>query len=254
MRFTIRRMMIAVAIFGIGTWAFARYQGGWMSYAVGWWDAERELWRGEATIYALGGLRMGDLCNVDQDTGLPIDFVCGCVIGAGDVERVQGHNDHIEQYIRWHGPPKNTLKPWEQELFNLKRSFDERTRTEVPNRLIAGGPVIVSPDGRNSVRPVAGVKDDGSPFDDSLKVVIAAGNVMLEDWYVRFEKGNTDLLWGPEGSRFAVIRSVSEKREHYAAYDLRTGRHLRDESWDEGKCREERAENGPAEIKVEIAR
>lgn len=238
LRFTIRRMMIAVAVLGVGTWAFARYDGGWMYYAVGWWDAERELWRGEATIYALGGLRFGDFCHIDRDTGLPIHFVCGCVIGAGDFARVQGHNDHIEQYIRWHGLPKNTLKPWEKELFNLKRSFDDQARTKPPKRLFAGGPAVVSPDGTNSVRPVPSVKDDLCP-DDSLTVVIAEGDVVLNEWYVRSDKGDSDLLWGPEDSRFAVIRSIAEGGARYAAYDLRTGRCLRTETWGDGKRRAE---------------
>src|SRR5215471_11815191 len=98
LRFTIKGMMIAVALLAVGTWAFARYDRGWAYYAAGWWDAERELWRGEATIYSLGGLMRGDICSVDQATGLPIHWVGACVIHEGDPERVQGHNDHIQQY------------------------------------------------------------------------------------------------------------------------------------------------------------
>jgi len=233
-------MMIAVAVAGAGTWAFAQYKRGWTYYASGWWDAECELWQGKATIYGGCGGRifLDDICCIDQDTGLPLSHVLGCVIYEGDRERVQGHNDHVAQYIRWHGLPKNTLKPWEEELFQLKRFFDVRWRTDAPKRLLAGGPAVVSPDGKNSVRLVAGVRKDGSP-DDSLKVVIATGNVVLDDWYVFF-KGDSDLLWGPEGSRFVVIRSISEKSEHYQAYDLRTGRPLREESWSEGRRRDER--------------
>ena len=234
LRFTIRRMMIAVAVPGVGTWAFARYDRGWAYYAAGWWDAECELWRGEATIYSLGGLRAGDICIIDQETGLPIHWVSGCVIDEGDPERVDGHNAHIQQYIRWHGLPRNTLKPWETELFDLKRYFDDWVRTKAPTRLHAGGPAIVSPDGRSTVQAKAGVKDDGSQ-DDALKVVIAAGNVVLGDGYVRIGKGESDLLWGPEESRFAVIRSISPRIERYEAYDLRTGRRLRTETWYDGR-------------------
>ncbi len=174
-RFTIRRMMILVAVMGLGTWVFARFEHSQMYYAAGWWNAECELWQGIATIYALG-LRLGDICNVDQATGLPIQSVSGCVIGQGDFERVKGHNDHIEQYIRWHGLPQNTFKPWERELLSLKRCFDDQSRADVPKRLLAGGPPVLSPDGRDSVQPVAVVKDDGS-VNDSLKVVIATRNV-----------------------------------------------------------------------------
>jgi hypothetical protein len=223
-------MMIAVALVGLAIWAYTRYQPGWKYYLAGWRDAERELQHGEATIYALGGLIIGDVCNIDEDTGLPIQRVCGCVILEGDIERVKGHNDRIEQYISRHGLPRNTLKPWQDDLRNLKRCFDDRSRAVAPKRLHAGGPKVVLPDGRNSIRPTAGVKDDGSP-SDSLKIIIAEGNVVLGDWYVRFGEGDSDVDWGPEGSRFTVIRSISGKSESYEAYDLRTGRCLRTESW-----------------------
>jgi hypothetical protein len=81
---------------------------------------------------------------------------------------------------------------------------------------------------------VAGANDDGSP-SDSLKILISAGNVVPDDWCVRFEDGDSDLIWGPEGSRFAIVRSISENRVRYEAYDLRSGRHLNDESWVAGK-------------------
>jgi hypothetical protein len=229
-------MMIVVAVLAIATWAFSRFSWGWTYYVSGWWDAERELWRGDATMYSLGGLIMGDICNVDEDTGLPIHFVSGCVIYEGDRERVQGHNDRINHYIRWHKLPKNTLQPCKQELFNLKAYFEGHTRTHASDRLLPGGTAVASPDGMTSIRPIADVKDDGSP-SDSLKVVIAAGNAVLADWHVRFGKGESDLVWGPDGSHFAVIRSISERTECYTAYDLRTGRCLCSESWDDGKRR-----------------
>jgi hypothetical protein len=234
-------MMIAVAVLGVASWAVARYERKWTYYASGWWEAERELWRGRATIYSGGGLALGDIvfgtvCNIDRDTGLPFARVFGCVIEEGDFERVRGHNDHIAQYIRWHGLPRNTLKQWEEDLFDLKRWFAVQSRAVAPKRVLAGGPALVSTDARNSVRPLAGAKDDGSQ-DESLKIVITAGNVVLADRYVRFgfEKGDSDLLWGPKGAQFAVIRSIFGDQEKYEAYDLRTGRHLRGERWCDGK-------------------
>ena len=232
-RFTIIRMMMLIAVLGVGTWAFARIDRSQSYYAAGWWNAECELWQGNATIYGLGGMPIGNFCGVDQNTGLPIYHISGCVIGERDLERIEGHNDHIAQYVRWHGLPKNTLRPWEKVLFNLKRFFDDRSLHDAPKRLLAGGPPLISPDCRNSVQLVAGRNDSGN-LDDSLKVVIAAGNAVLEDWYAHFDRGDSDLLWGPKGSRFAVIRSVSEKTEHYAAYDLKTGDFLREEAWHDG--------------------
>lgn len=234
-RFTLRRLMIMVALLALGTWAFARFERSQIDYVAGWWDAECELWRGDASINSVGGCDLlRDICNIDRDTGLPFCRSGGCVIREGDLERMQGHNDHIEQYIRWHGLPRNTFKPWEDELFHLKQCFDHLSRADAPKRLYAGGPPMVSPDGMQSVQPVAVVKEDGSQ-GDSLKVVIASANVTLNDSYVRFGKEDSDLMWGPDGSRFVLIRSIFESTERYSAFDLVTGRLLRAETWYEGK-------------------
>jgi hypothetical protein len=47
------RMILTVAILGVGTWAFVCYPTGWTHYAWGWCDVECELWQGKATIYAV---------------------------------------------------------------------------------------------------------------------------------------------------------------------------------------------------------
>jgi hypothetical protein len=117
-------------------------------------------------------------------------------------------------------------------LFGLKVYFDGHKRTHGSERLLAGGPAVASPDGKSSIRPVAAAKNPGIP-PDSLKAVIAAGDAVLGDRYVRFGRGDSDLVWGPEGSRSVVIRTVSEKKEDYEAYDLRTGLCLVTETWDE---------------------
>ncbi len=84
------------------------------------------------------------------------------------------------------------------------------------------------------MRLVSGVKDDGS-LGDWVSVVITAGNVVLNQGNFWAHTADFDLVWGPEKSRFAVIRSVYEQTDRYMAYDLRTGRHLRDERWNEWK-------------------
>jgi hypothetical protein len=253
LQWTIRRIMIAVAVLGTGAWAFAEYQRNGLYYAAGWWAAECELWRGEATIYTLfTRIGLADTCNIDRGTGLPVRGLSCCRHVIGDSERVKGHNDHIAQYIRWNGLPRNTFKPWVRELLDLYHYFDGRSLRDVPLRLLVDGPAIVSPDGRHSVRLVQRAKDTVCTFD-SRRVVIYAGNVVLHEHFAHFEKGDSDLLWGPKGSRFAVIRSVCEKKEHYVAYDLRTGSRLREESWHEWKRRDEWSKANPHEYRSPIA-
>ena len=220
---SLRVMMATVAALGVGCWAFARYERSWTYYAAGWWEAERELWRGEASVYGFCGVSLGPLCRLDRETGLPEVCVAGCVIKEGDQERRDGHNDHVAQYIRWNGFPGNSFKPWENDLFDLKGAFARLARGGAPVRLTPGGPAAVSPDGKNRVQPV------GRGHRDGLEVVISAGDVVLRTASVRFDKGDSDLVWGPNGSRFAVVRSTREGNEQYAAYDLRTGRILREE-------------------------
>jgi hypothetical protein len=253
LQWTIRRTMIAVALVAMGVWAFAEYQRNGLYYAAGWWAAECELWRGEATIYRkFLEIGLGDTSNIDRDTGLPIRGLSCCKDVFGDSERVNGHNDHIAQFVRWNGLPRNTFKPWERELFDLYHYFDGRSLREVPLRLLVDGPAVVSPDGKQSVRLVQRAKDAVCP-SDSRRVVIYAGNVVLHEHFAHFEKGDSELLWGPEGSRFAVIRSVCEKKENYVAYDLQTGSRLREESWHEWKRRHERLKANSHEYRSPIA-
>lgn len=234
-RVSIAKAMALVAVLGFGIGAVVHYQRNSSYYAAGWWEAERELWQGNATIYS-GGYRLpfGDFCNFDQDTGLPFRPIYGCVMEEGDLERERGHNDHIAQYVRWHGLPRNTLKPWEKELFDLKHWFDGQSQIDPPTRLLAGGETVVSPNGTNSVRPVSVLKDDGTP-SDALKVIVTAKKVIIDDCYARFFKGESELLWGPKGAPFFVIHSTTEFGDEFQAIDLRTGRPLRQECWREGR-------------------
>lgn len=238
-RFSLKQMMIAVAIVGISSWAYGQYRRLGFYYIKGWWEAERELWRGDATVYTGGRIELfclDDLCAFDRDTGLVFRSVYLCKPSQDDFALIQGHNDHIAQYIRSNGLPKNSLKPWNAELVDLKQFFDRRSPIQSPKRLAAGGPWLVSPDRRNRVRLVAPAKDRASP-KDSLKLVIAAGNVVLSDPYVRWGAGESDLLWGPERSRTVVVRSILGPEERFQAFDLRTGNLLREEAWRNGMRR-----------------
>ena len=223
-RFSVRRMMLAVAVLGVATWVLSSYPTGWTHYVSGWCDAERALRRGKAVIYKLDGLfSVSSVIHcVDRDTGLPVQWFtvpsCGLAYN-GECEWAKGYNDHVAQYVRWHGPPKNSFKPWENELFNLRRFFNDQSRTEAAKRLVAGKPGVVSPDGRYRVQPVAGLDERGVP-NGSLWLDFSAGNVMLSDCFVRPFIGDSDLHWGPKGSPMVVVRSISGYGERYSAFDL----------------------------------
>ncbi len=229
-RFTIRSMMVAVIVLGLASWAFARYQR-WSYYDTGWWEAEREIWRGDVTIYR----EQESVCfpdhtlEIDRDTGLLVTWIRGTAGRVQEAERITGHNDHVAEYIRSHALPKNSLKPWGKELFNLARFFDDRSQHDAPTRLLAGGAAVVSPDGKNSVRLVGGVLDGWLPF---VCLEIAADRGVFKSAYFPCfvdTDDDIDLHWGPDGSRFVVIRSRVVGTGHYVACDLRTGRSVRDE-------------------------
>jgi hypothetical protein len=231
-RFTLRSMMVAVMLLGLVSWASARYQC-WSYFDTGWWEAEREIWRGDVTIYReLKLVCFPDhILEIDRDTGLLVTWIRGTAGQVQEAERITGHNDHVAEYIRSNALPKNSLKPWEEELFNLARFFDDRSQHDAPTRLLAGGAAVVSPDGRNSVRLVRGVLEveGGLPF---VCLEIAADRGVLKS--ASFPRlvdtdDDIDLLWGPDGSRFVVIRSRAVGTENYVACDLRTGRSFRDE-------------------------
>ena len=81
------------------------------------------------------------------------------------VGRVEGHNARVVKHVRGHGPPKNSFKPWEKELFALKDYFEDRCRTERPIRLTAGSQAVASPDGEYAIKLV---KRQGPTLDGLL--------------------------------------------------------------------------------------
>ena len=222
LRFTIRRLMIVIALASAVCWAFVRYQR-WSYYDTGWWEAEREIWRGHVTLYGDCGHFKGEICCVDEEMGLPVRLG-GCLVPIGYDERARGHNDHVKQYIRWNGLPKNSLKPWVRELFHLARYFEERSCLGPPVRLFACGPPVTSPHKNNGVR----LMTPRTP--DFLRVAIFAGSNILGNLVMPSESGECDLVCGPDGSRFVVLRSFRDDKVHHMAGDLRTGEFLCSES------------------------
>jgi len=89
------------------------------SYRQGVMEANAELERGVATLYTYGLRR--DLSLFDRTTGLPLLAIAGCMVDDHTVRRAQGHNDTINRYIAQRGLPPNSFKPWEWELYHLKK-------------------------------------------------------------------------------------------------------------------------------------
>ncbi len=158
-------------------------------------EAARELRRGKAMIWTYGLNMKLFLESIDRETGLYFSSF-GCVIDDEIIGQIEGHNAKIMEYIRVHGPPKNSLKPWEKQLFALKDYFEKRCLTEKPVRLTIGGPAVSSPGGEYVVRLVnrPDVKN-GRPVD-SLWIIVGEKDIESQ----RTPLWSKDAeLWGLRG-------------------------------------------------------
>jgi hypothetical protein len=189
------------------------------AFDMGVKEAEKELRNGTATLM-IWGLQRGWFEHLDQETGLPKRPIARCVVGAEIFGREVGHNETIRKSITAHGLPSNSFKKWEKELFDLKGFWGRQMKTTQPIPLHAGGPLLKSPDGRFTIQPVK-PEEKGSDgvihHDLGLRVSGNGSGPRTEDiiW-----SGETDLLWGPQGSRFAVIRCRGKTSVDYMALDL----------------------------------
>jgi hypothetical protein len=201
------------------------------AYAEGRREASRELREGRPTVYTCG-LRMA-LENLDRETGLPYRAIAGCIIDDEIIGRARGHNERIAEHIKAHGPPSSSFKPWEKELFGLKAYFNERLQVATPQPLDADGPALRSPDGRYSVRAVKVTSEEkGRRKSERMAVEVRTNGVAHEPEMVWLGDGPLNLLWGPEGSAFAVLRQSGGPSPAYLALDLRRGVWLR---WEASK-------------------
>jgi hypothetical protein len=191
-------------------------------------EAARELRRGEASIWTYGLNMKLFYESIDRETGLYFSSF-GCVIDDEIEGRVEGHNAKIAEHIRAHGPPKNSFKRWEKELFALKDYFEERCLTEKPIRLTAGGRAVSSPDGEYLVRLVKRPdRMNGRPIES---VWIVVGEKDIESRRTSLWPKDAEMIWGPKGSWFAIIRGKSRTGDglDYMALDLKQVRTIRRE-------------------------
>jgi hypothetical protein len=197
-------------------------------------EADEEIHSNRATRWNSGMFISIDM--IDRETGL-YHSGFGCVVDDEILGRVEGHNARIAEYIRDHGLPKNSFKPWEKELFGLKEYFEGRSRTDKPIRMTVDGPPARSPDGQFVVRLVERpFKYPGKrPTDDWLTKIspcLVVNDLDDEANRIYFPREDAELYWGPKGSWFAVLRSRSRRGNgmDYFAIDLRGMRCIREES------------------------
>jgi hypothetical protein len=206
------------------------------AYLRGRAEADAQLEQGRATVYLFGSGMMTEL--TDRRTGLPLQWIGGCAIDAKVVGRMDGHNDRLEEQIRAHGLPANSFKRWENELFDLKTYCAARPGSEGPHPLFAGGPALKSPDGAVAIRPVTTRREgpDGRR-GDRLGIVVVGKAPERPAVEVAFDRGRSEVFWGPDGSGFAVIRCRGADRDRYMALDLKGVRWLRFEPGDDDSVR-----------------
>jgi hypothetical protein len=101
------------------------------AYKRGEAEADKEWEAGKATLFMCGlPWEFGSL--LDEETGLPLKPITGCVVDGETLGRVSGHNQRIRQFIAKGGVPKNTFKGWEKELLDLKNYFRRLIKTQEP--------------------------------------------------------------------------------------------------------------------------
>jgi hypothetical protein len=201
------------------------------SFAKGRAEADAELSSGTASIWVYGNPLRRLFEPLDRETGHYYSGF-GCVVDGEIIGRVEGHNARIAEYIRQHGPPKNSFKPWEKELFGLKTYFEGRIRTERPTRLIVGGAAAVPPQGQDTVKLVNRRDTPEARRTESTWVVV--GDQDIESKRTPLWMKDAELVWGPKGSWFAVLRGESQSGngKEYMALDLRRARMIRFEFGD----------------------
>jgi hypothetical protein len=195
------------------------------SYRQGVVEANVELERNVATLYTYGLSR--DLSLFDRTTGLPLLPIAGCMVDDHTVRRAQGHNDTINRYIALRGLPPNSFKPWEWELYHLKKYYALKMKAETPARLVPGGPAVKSPAGKYAVRLVdrPHKRADGT-LTPNLSIIVTVDNKDQEGLYAA-SAATIDFLWGPPGSGFIVVRTKAEDGFYwFSAVDLKRGKEL----------------------------
>lgn len=202
------------------------------AYARGRAEAETALKEGRATLYTYGLRNPFD--NVDKDTGLIYEAIAGCVVNDEILGRAAGYNEQVMQSIAKNGPPANSLKRWEKELFDLKSYFDDQKQKQQVAHLTAGSAGSKSPDGKHFIRAVpSNLKGEGGKPSTTVGLIMTINGVDRQQReFFRTDERSADVTWGPPGSSFVVISGRIGTSATYEAIDVPTGRLIRVEMQD----------------------
>jgi hypothetical protein len=174
-------------------------------------EADASLRDGRARLFSYGMLGMSDL---DPETGLAEVSIAGCVVGEDILGRAEGNNIRVRDWIKEHGPTPNSLVRWKDELSDLPAFFAAKAKVGAAVQLGIGGPKLTSPDGQYTLRQIASQVKKGLP--PAVRTVTTVGLEVSERGVVRklltddWGDGLTDLVWGPTGAPFAVVRTRGE--------------------------------------------
>src|SRR5262249_41063573 len=163
------------------------------AYRAGVAEANQELKDGKASLYTYGLRDSGEF--LDQETGLPLKAIAGCVVDSKSEGLADGHNKRIRESIAEKGLPTNSFKRWEKQLFDLKHYYLAKTKTADPTPWRLDGPASKSPNGKHTLRLVKDqVKQPGGKYWDKQSLVISGDKSGRESIWL---EGKMDCFWGP---------------------------------------------------------
>jgi hypothetical protein len=203
------------------------------AYARGHREADADWKKGKATVYSFGLRSAAE--ELDRDTGLTYEAIAGCIVDDGILGRAAGHNARLKELIARHGPPANSRKPWDKELFGLKFYFEAQAREIAVAHLKPGGAAIASADGKFRVRLLKADPDALAEAKRYVRIEVKTGNDTKKAtaWWLGPDAQEVEAIWGPAGSDTLIVRfpSIVKPSEGHtvAAVDLRTGNVLRAE-------------------------
>lgn len=204
----------------------SRSRGYRRAYRQGRAGADAQWKAGRVCLYTYGLRGIGD--NLDPETGLACEGIAGCEVDDAILGRAAGHDERVAELIEQKGLPPGSFKPRLAELSGLAAYFRSRTGEDAPRGMDAEGPGLRSADGRHVVRLVTDIYERGDGgVGRTLSLALDEGKNASPKRCILLGDCEPQLVWGPSGSGFVVVRGRSEGFDIYEAIDLNRGRSLK---------------------------